>query len=167
MREEGRESFETWARARQQTLVRWAYVVTGDFQRAEDLVQEALVRAATRWDTLSEGNPDAWVRTVVFRDNVSWWRRHRRERLTGEPFGGTAPAGPDTESAVVLHAALARLTRAQRAVLVLRFVADLSVADTAATLGVTEGTVKKQSSVALARLREIAPELSDLVEDLS
>ncbi len=91
MREEDRESFETWARARQQTLVRWAYVVTGDFQRAEDLVQEALVRAAVRWDTLQDGNPDAWVRTVVFRDNVSWWRRHRRERLTEEPFGGAAP----------------------------------------------------------------------------
>ena len=165
MREDGRESFETWARARQQTLVRWAYVVTGDFQRAEDLVQEALVRAATRWDTLREGNPDAWVRTVVFRDNVSWWRRHRRERLTADPFGGAAPAGADTDAAVVLHAALARLTRAQRTVLVLRYVADLSVADTAETLGVTDGTVKKQSSVALSRLREIAPELHDLLEE--
>ncbi len=166
MREDGRESFETWARARQQTLVRWAYVVTGDFQRAEDLVQEALVRAATRWDTLRDGNPDAWVRTVVFRENVSWWRRHRRERLTAEPFAGHAP-GADTEAAVVLHAALARLTRGQRAVLVLRYVADLSVADTAATLGVTEGTVKKQASVALARLRETAPELHDLLEEQS
>jgi RNA polymerase sigma-70 factor (sigma-E family) len=164
MREEGRESFETWARARQQTLVRWAYVVTGDFQRAEDLVQEALVRAAVRWDTLCDGNPDAWVRTVVFRDNVSWWRRHRRERLTEEPFGGST-ANSDTEAAVVLHAALARLTRAQRAVLVLRYVADLSVADTDETLGVTEGTVKKQTSVALARLRETAPELHDLLEE--
>jgi RNA polymerase sigma-70 factor (sigma-E family) len=166
MREDGRESFETWARARQQTLVRWAYVVTGDYQRAEDLVQEAFVRAATRWDTLRDGNPDAWVRTVVFRDNVSWWRRHRREHLTDEPFGGVVPdAG--SEAALVLHAALARLTRAQRAVLVLRYVADLSVADTAETLGVTDGTVKKQASVALARLREIAPELHELLEEQS
>jgi RNA polymerase sigma-70 factor (sigma-E family) len=165
MREDGRESFETWARARQQPLVRWAYVVTGDFQRAEDLVQEALVRAATRWDTLRDGNPDAWVRTVVFRDNVSWWRRHRRERLTDEPYGESAPPGVDTESAVVLHDALARLTRAQRAVLVLRYVADLSVADTAEALGVTEGTVKKQASVALARLRTLSPELHDLLEE--
>ena len=164
MREDGRESFERWARARQQTLVRWAYVVTGDYQRAEDLVQEAFVRAATRWDTLRDGNPDAWVRTVVFRDNVSWWRRHRREHLTEAPFGGAAP-GADTEAVVVLHAALARLTRSQRAVLVLRYVADLSVADTAATLGVSEGTVKKQASVALARLRESAPELHDLMEE--
>jgi RNA polymerase sigma-70 factor (sigma-E family) len=165
MREDGRESFESWARARQQTLVRWAYVVTGDFQRAEDLVQEALVGAATRWDTVRHGNPDAWVRTVVFRDNVSWWRRHRRERLTGEPLGGFAHPGADIEAGVVLLAALARLTRAQRAVLVLRYVADLSVADTAETLGVTDGTVKKQSSVALARLRVIAPELHDLLEE--
>jgi RNA polymerase sigma-70 factor (sigma-E family) len=164
MREEGRESVETWARARQQTVVRWAFVVTGDFQRAEDLVQEAFVRAAVRWDTLRDGNPDAWVRTVVFRDHVSWWRRHRRERLTDGPFSGTVPH-TDTEAAVVLHAALATLTRGQRAVLVLRYVADLSVADTAATLGVSEGTVKKQTSVALARLRETAPELHDLVEE--
>jgi RNA polymerase sigma-70 factor (sigma-E family) len=164
MREDGRESFETWARARQQTLVRWAYVVTGDYQRAEDLVQEALVRAAVRWDTLRDGNPDAWVRTVVFRDNVSWWRRHRRERVTDQPFAGTVP-GADTEAGMVLHAALARLTRSQRAVLVLRYVADLSVADTATTLGVSQGTVKKQTSVALARLREAAPELHDLLEE--
>jgi RNA polymerase sigma-70 factor (sigma-E family) len=161
MREEGRESFETWARARQQTLVRWAYVVTGDFQRAEDLVQEAFVRAAIRWDTLRDGNPDAWVRTVVFRENVSWWRRHRRERLTAEPSTSPAPDA-DTDAAVVLHAALWRLTQGQRAVLVLRYVADLSVAE---TLGVTEGTVKKQTSVALARLRETAPELHDLLEE--
>jgi RNA polymerase sigma-70 factor (sigma-E family) len=164
MREDGRESFETWARARQQTLVRWAYFVTGDFQRAEDLVQEALVRAATRWDTLRDGNPDAWVRTVVFRDNVSWWRRHRRERITDEPFGDTT-ASSNGETALVLHAALARLTRAQRAVLVLRYVADLSVADTAEALGISEGTVKKQTSVALARLRATAPELHDLMEE--
>lgn len=164
MRDDGRESFEAWARARQQTLVRWAYLVTGDFQRAEDLVQEALVRAATRWDTLRDGNPDAWVRTVVFRDNVSWWRRHRREHVTDE--APTAPAFcADTEAVIVLQAALARLTRAQRSVLVLRYVVDLSVAETAFTLGVSEGTVKKQSSVALARLRETAPELHDLLEE--
>jgi RNA polymerase sigma-70 factor (sigma-E family) len=164
MRDDGRESFEAWARARQQPLVRWAYVVTGDFQRAEDLVQEALVRAATRWDTLRDGNPDAWVRTVVFRDNVSWWRRHRREHVTDE--APTAPAfGADTEAAIVLQAALARLTRAQRSVLVLRYVVDLSVAETAFTLGVSEGTVKKQTSVALGRLRERAPELHDLLEE--
>jgi RNA polymerase sigma-70 factor (sigma-E family) len=165
MRAEGRASFETWARARQQTLVRSAYLLTGDFQRAEDLVQEALIRAATRWDRLSGGNPDAWVRTVVYRENVSWWRRTRREHLVEDVPGGSVP-GPG-EAAVLLRAALQRLTWGQRAVLLLRYAEGLSVADTAAALGVTDGTVKKQTSVALARMREIAPELSDLMEDLA
>jgi RNA polymerase sigma-70 factor (sigma-E family) len=165
MRDEGRASFETWARARQQTLVRSAYLLTGDFQRAEDLVQEALIRAATRWDRLSEGNPDAWVRTVVYRENVSWWRRTRRERLVQDVPDGSVP-GPG-EAAVLLRDALAGLTWGQRAVLLLRYAEGLSVADTAAALGVTDGSVKKQTSVALARMREIAPELSDLMEDLT
>jgi RNA polymerase sigma-70 factor (sigma-E family) len=165
MRPEGRASFEAWARARQQTLVRSAYLLTGDFQRAEDLVQEALIRAAVRWDQLVDGNPDAWVRTVVYRENVSWWRRNRREHLV-EVVDDRSVAGPG-EAAVLLREALARLSWGQRAVLLLRYAEGLSVADTAAALGVTGGTVKKQTSIALARLRETAPELSDLVEDLS
>lgn len=165
MRPEGRASFEAWARARQQTLVRSAYLLTGDFQRAEDLVQEALIRAASRWDQLRDGNPDAWVRTVIYRENVSWWRRTRRENLVDVVDDRSVP-GPG-ETAVLLRAALARLTWGQRAVLLLRYAEGLSVADTAAALGVTDGTVKKQTSIALARMRETAPELSDLVEDLS
>ena len=81
--------------------------------------------------------------------------------------GGREGLDEGISDRVDLQAALARLTRGQRAVLVLRYVADLSVADTAATLGVTEGTVKKQASVALARLRETAPELHDLLEEQS
>src|SRR4029079_5506745 len=127
MREEGRESFETWARARQQILVRSAYLLTGDFQRAEELVQEAMVRAAARWDQLRDGSPDAWVRTVVYREHVSWWRRTRREHLV-EVVDDRAAAGPG-EAAVLLRAALARLTWGQRAVLLLRYGEGLSVAD--------------------------------------
>ena len=163
MRSDGRESFEAWARARQQGLVRTAYLLTGDFQRAEDLVQEALVSAATRWDTLRDGNPDALVRTVVYRANVSWWRRHRRETVVDRvPDVAVSQAG---EGAPLLQQALAQLTQKQRAVVLLRYVEDLSVADTAAVLGVSDGTVKKQASVALARLRQIAPELDDRVEE--
>src|SRR3954453_15649776 len=95
MRESGRESFETWARSRQQGLVRTTYLLTGDFQRAEDLVQEALVKAAARWDSLAGGNPDAWVRTVVYRDQVSWWRRHRRE-VVGPPRDQALPPADET-----------------------------------------------------------------------
>jgi RNA polymerase sigma-70 factor (sigma-E family) len=162
MRESGRESFETWARSRQQGLVRTAYLLTGDFHRAEDLVQDALVKAATRWDTLAGGSPDAWVRTVVYRDHVSWWRRHRREVLT-TAREQVVPAADET--ALVLRDALSRLTPRQRAVLVLRYVEDRSLAETAEVLGVTVGSVKKHASVALARLRTMAPELVELVEE--
>jgi RNA polymerase sigma-70 factor (sigma-E family) len=165
MRADGRASFEAWARAQQHTLVRSAYLLTGDFQRAEDLVQEALIRAATRWDQLRDGNPDAWVRTVVYRENVSWWRHTRREQVV-ELVDDQPVAGPG-EAAVLLRGAMGGLTWGQRAVLLLRYAEGLSVADTAAALGVTDGTVKKQTSIALARMREIAPELSDLMEDLT
>jgi RNA polymerase sigma-70 factor (sigma-E family) len=161
----GRESFEEWARARQQRFVRSAYLMTGDFQRAEDLVQEALIRAAQRWESLRDGQPDAWVRTVIFREHVSWWRRVRRETVTDQPPEGVH--NTPGEAPVMVQAALALLTHKQRAVLVLRYIEDLSVADTAAVLGVTDGTVKKQTSVALARLREIAPGLEELVEERS
>ena len=161
----GRESFEEWARARQQRLVGAAYLMTGDYQRAEDLVQEAFIRAAMRWDTLRDGQPDAWVRTVIFRQHVSWWRRRHRETVTEQP--PEAVNVPPGEAAVMVRAALEMLTHRQRAVLVLRYIEDLSIADTAAVLSVTNGTVKKQTSVALARLRVVAPGLEELVEDLS
>ena len=168
MKEQGRESFEEWARARQQSLVRTAYLVTGDFQRAEDLVQEALVGAATRWDQLRHGNPDAWVRTVVYRAHVSWWRRTRREITRADP--PERATGADGQAAAMVGAglreALLILTPKQRAVLLLRFTEDLSVAETADVLGVGTGTVKRQTSVALTRLREGAPHLRDLLEDV-
>src|SRR3954454_7007129 len=134
MREAGRESFETWARSRQQGLVRTAYLLTGDFHRAEDLVQEALTKAALRWDSLVDGNPDGWMRTVLYRDQVSWWRRHRREVFATPREVAVPPAG---ETALVLREALGRLTARQRAVLVLRYVEDLSLAETAEVLGIT------------------------------
>ena len=91
--------------------------MTGDFQRAEDLVQEALIRAAQRWETLRDGQPDAWVRTILFREHVSWWRRVRRETVTEHPPDSTRAASG--EAPVMVQAALAQLTHKQRAVLVL------------------------------------------------
>ncbi len=161
MREHDRGSFEEWARSRQQQLVRTAYLVTGDHHRAEDLVQEALVGVAMRWDRLRDGNPDAWVRTVVYRANVSWWRKHRRE-VAVERVPERGAASPPGESRMVIEDALAGLTTKQRAVLLLRFLEDLSVEETADVLAVSTGTVKKQTSVALQRLREHAPHLHDL-----
>lgn len=163
MRAGDRESFETWARSRQQGLVRNAFLLTGDFQRAEDLVQEALIKAAMRWDSLESGNPDAWARTVIYRQHVSWWRRLRRESVV-EHFPDR-PNEATGETAALLRIAMSRLTPKQRAVVVLRYIEDLSVADTADALGVSAGTVKKQCSLALERLRGASPELTELQGD--
>lgn len=136
--------------------------MSGDVQRAEDLVQEALTKVALRWRRLEHGNPDAYARTILTRDNISWWRRHHRESVVDEiRDAGVHPA--DTEASLVLRRSLDRLTTKQRAVVVLRHFDDRSERETAEILGISVGTVKSQNSAALARLREGAPELLDLI----
>ena len=154
--------FIEWVSGHQRQLLRSAYLQTGDLQRAEDLVQEALVKVALRWTRLCTGNPAAYARTVIVRDNISWWRRHRREVPTAEPR--EAPSlSSDPATALVVRRALARLTSRQRAVVVLRHFDDLTERETADILGVSIGTVKSTNATALARLRDGAPELLDLI----
>ena len=155
------QEFTDWASGCQRRLLRSAYLLTGDLHRAEDLVQEALVKVALRWGRLREGNPTAYARTIIVRDNVSWWRR-RRETSVAESDDVVA-ASTDPETALVVRRALARLTTSQRTVLVLRHFDDLSERETAEVLGVSVGTVKSQNAAALARLRGGAPELLDLI----
>lgn len=156
------QEFTEWVAGCQHQLLRSAYLVTGDLHRAEDLVQDALVKVALRWPRLREGSPTAYARRVVMNENVSWWRRRRREVLTD-----TSPEQPgspvETETQLVVQRALARLTARQRRVLVLRHFDDLSERETAEVLGVSVGTVKSQNAAALARLRDGAPELLDLI----
>lgn len=162
-------SFTTWAAARERSLLRTAFLLTGDLHRAEDLVQDAFIKVALRWSRLVDGNPDAYARTVIVRSNVSWWRRTRRERVVPDvpdtPSGG-GDSG-DVDRRLVLRRALARLTPKQRAVIVLRFYEDLSEPQVAATLGVSVGTVKSQTAAALARLRTAAPELTQFIGGMS
>lgn len=157
--------FTAWAAGAERQLLRSAYLLTGDLHRAEDLVQEALVKVALRWSRLRDGNPTAYARTIVVRDNISWWRRGRREVVVDvdETRAEAAAVSSDPEAAVVVRRALARLTPAQRAVVVLRHFDDLTERETAAVLGVAVGTVKSQNAVALRRLRDGAPELLDLI----
>jgi hypothetical protein len=77
--------FVAFVQARQHRLLRAAYLICGDHHLAEDLLQGALVKLALRWSRVREGDPEAFLRTVVYRDAVSWWRRRRRERLTDAP----------------------------------------------------------------------------------
>jgi len=161
-------AFTRWAADRQLALLRTAVLLTGDRQRAEDLVQEALAKVAARWRQLSDGSPEAYARQILVRDNISWWRRHRREVVADIPVDSVAvdDGGAGFDRRWLLDQALARLTPRQRAVVVLRYYDDLSERSTADLLGVSVGTVKSQSHVALGRLREAAPELVELLEDL-
>lgn len=159
------QGFSEWAAGAERSLLRSAYLLTGDLHRAEDLVQEALVKVALRWPRLRASNPTAYARTIVVRDNISWWRRRRREVVVDldEARAEAAAVSSDPETALVVRRALVRLTPGQRAVVVLRHFDDLSERETAAVLGVSVGTVKSQNAVALRRLREGAPELLDLI----
>jgi RNA polymerase sigma-70 factor (sigma-E family) len=158
------QGFSAWAAGAERSLLRSAYLLTGDLHRAEDLVQEALVKVALRWTRLRDGNPTAYARTIVVRDNISWWRRRRREVVVDvDESREVAGVSSDPEAALVVRRALARLTPAQRAVVVLRHFDDLTERETAAVLGVAVGTVKSQNAVALRRLRDGAPELLDLI----
>jgi RNA polymerase sigma-70 factor (sigma-E family) len=138
-------------------------LLTGDHQRAEDLVQEALVKVALRWRRLRDGRPEAYARTVLVRDNISWWRKHRREVLVEPPERQAVDVTDTAERRLLLDRALAALTPRQRAVVVLRYYDDLTEQATADVMGVAVGTVKSQTHLALRRLAEAAPELAELL----
>jgi len=161
-----REEFTRWARARQQHLLRVALLMTDDRSRAEDLVQDALTQVAMRWARLRDGSPDAYARKVIYHGNISWWRRRRGEVLTPDVVDRPAP-GEAVERRLLVRRALAALTPRQRAVVVLRYFEDLTERDTADVLGVSVGTVKSQTHLALRRLREAAPELAEFLHEES
>ncbi|HEY0949810.1 SigE family RNA polymerase sigma factor [Nocardioides sp.] len=159
------QAFSRWAGERQLALLRTAVLLTGDRHRAEDLVQEALTQVALRWRRLQDAHPEAYARQVIVRGNISWWRKHRHE-LVLDVYDDAAASPADTvdaERRIVLDRALAALTPRQRATVVLRYYDDLSERETAEMLGVSVGTVKSQTHLALRRLREASPELAELI----
>lgn len=145
-------------------LMRSAYLLTGDRGQAEDLLQAALWRVARSWAAI-EGPPGAYAHRVLInlsRDHRRWLGRRVREVSRADPPAG---ALDDVAAAVAqrdwLVQGIRRLPRRQREVVVLRFLLDLSVEQTAAVLGATEGTVKSHSSRALSQLRELLTEQSE------
>ncbi|WP_326567844.1 SigE family RNA polymerase sigma factor [Amycolatopsis rhabdoformis] len=132
-----------------------AYLLCGDWHRAEDLTQAALLKLYLAWPRLSRHDSlDAYARKIVLRTFLAENRRSRwkRERLTDAP--PDVPArDAETEHDMLVRQALAVLAPRQRAVLVLRYFEDLSVDETAATLGCSTGTVKSQAARGLATLR--------------
>jgi RNA polymerase sigma-70 factor (sigma-E family) len=159
------DSFRDYVAARLAGLSRAAYLLTGDRHLAEDLVQQALIQVASRWEKISAGgDPDPYVRRVLYHQHVSWWRRRRLlDRPHADPpetAVGDRVSDKDTE--LTVRQALRRLTPRQRAVLVLRYFEDLTEVQTAEVMGCSVGTVKSNTRDALARLRSTAPELEDL-----
>ncbi len=146
--------FEDFVAARSSGLLRTAYLLTHDHALAEDLLQASLAKAWFAWSRI-DGNPEAYVRRILVNTYATWWRR----KWNGERPTDELPdrAGTDfTDGSAIGHdlwSALGRLPRRQRAVIVLRFFEDLTEAETARTLGCSVGTVKSQTSKALAHLR--------------
>ncbi|WP_020578608.1 SigE family RNA polymerase sigma factor [Actinopolymorpha alba] len=162
--------FREFVEARSLALLRTAYLLCGDQHRAEDLVQGALAKLAPRWRKVEE--PEAYVRRVLYHDQVSWWRRRSRssehlvERPPESPASTAASQHPTDHASAVdrridVRAALSKLGPRQRAVLALRYFEDLPEAEVAHMLGCSVGTVRSQTARALARLRTVAPELAD------
>lgn len=164
------EDFERFVHARSASLGRAAYLLTGDVHRAEELLQETLARAAQPWERISGAgrDPEPHVRRILYTRAVDTWRRRRvREVPRSEPLEPPGRGGDDAESLVrrvVLRQALMRLTPRQRAVLVLRFFEDQTDVQTAVVLDCSVNTVKSQTRHALARLRQLAPELLNAFE---
>ncbi|MEU6065065.1 SigE family RNA polymerase sigma factor [Streptomyces sp. NPDC047082] len=140
--------FDLFFTAAYPRLVGQLYALTGDWAEAQDVVQEAFVRAWDRRSSVLTGDrdPEAWIRTVAHRLAMSRWRRARRwwELVRGEPAPRPEPE-PSTDH-VALVAALRRLPEAQRTAIVLHHLCDLSVEQIAAEAGAAVGTIKARLS---------------------
>jgi RNA polymerase sigma-70 factor (sigma-E family) len=158
-----REQFGEFMVSRWPDLVRLAYGLTGDRFLAEDLAQSALTVACRAWWRVSRAeDPDAYVRRILI--NAS--NRRFRHRRPAEDVRGLPAEVPVADAAVLadqrydLMTALRALPPRQRAVIVLRYWADMSDAQVAALLGCSEGTVRSQAWRALSKLR-VSPALVD------
>ena len=158
--------FDAFVAAHAQGLLRTAYLMTGDEQDAEDLVQECLLRLAPRWGRVGGmDHPLAYARRVLVNLAVrgSTGRARRQAELNSvvEELVSSAPDDPLADRNE-LWAALGQLTTRQRAVLVLRYFHDLSEAQVVEMLGVTTGTVSSTTARSLVQLRGlIGPEPSE------
>lgn len=153
--------FERFAAAHVDGLLRTAYLMVGDRAEAEDVVQESMLRVARKWPRVKGmEHPGSYARKVMVNlvlDDAPKRTRRKGELLAVESpkqsgDGGASAASLDSRTDLIR--ALAALPARQRAVLVLRYFADLPETEVAAALGCSVGTVKSSSSRALERLRE-------------
>ncbi|MCX5231444.1 SigE family RNA polymerase sigma factor [Streptomyces sp. NBC_00233] len=152
----GDADFTAFVAARWARLTRTAYMLTGDFHEAEDLVQTTLGKVYPRWRRLRADEVDGYVYQSLVNNNRSRYRKRRVVHLL-TPFLPDTPHPTEdpriADQRDALMEALAALPVRQRAVVVLRYWDDLSVEETAHALGCSTGTVKSQASRAMAKLR--------------
>ena len=148
-------------------LLRSAWLLTGNWAAAEDLVQTSLLQSWLHWDAIKADGPEFYVRRVLVNTFLSGQRRRwtREQPMAELPDRAGVDELTSSELRHVIWRALSGLPARQRAVVVLRYFNDLSEAQTAHVLGCSVGTVKSQTSRALARLRSI-PELRSLQEEV-
>jgi RNA polymerase sigma-70 factor (sigma-E family) len=153
--ERDRREFGEFAAARSGALIGLAYVLTADQHAAEDLLQTALTRAAGRWGRIHD--PEAYVRQIMYREQISSWRRRarRRETTMADPPDRAIMADTGAEARLIVREALRALPAGKRAVLVLRYLEDLPEAQVASILGCSVGTVRSQTSKAITQLRSV------------
>jgi RNA polymerase sigma-70 factor (sigma-E family) len=153
--------FAAYVRDHGEHHLRVAVLLTGDWHAAEDLVQASLVKLYRAWPKLRPGSdPDAYLRRIMVNTHRAWWRaRWRRETPAGElPEAVIADFTDGQALGAQVRQALQALPRRQRAVLVLRYFADLPEAEVADLLGCSCGTVKTHTHRGLRALREILKE---------
>ena len=155
MRQCDEDAFTAFVTANSATLFRTAYLMTGDYQRAEDLLQNTMVKVYQRWSRIEAmDRPVAYARRVLVNQSTSWWRRrssHESPVLVRGESSWDGRVGEVAEHERVWTAVLGLPPR-QRAVMVLKYYEDLSEADIAATLDMALGTVKSHAHAAARRL---------------
>lgn len=150
-------AYTEFVRARYAHLRRIAYATCGDWHRAEDLVQTALVKLYVAWPRVRKaGSEEAYARTIIVRANVDESRRPWRRELPGLSGRDRAAREPvPVKERSALFDALQELPVMQRKAVLLRHWLGLSVAETAAELRISEGTVKSHTSRGLAALQGV------------
>ncbi|MCW2673714.1 MAG: polymerase sigma24 factor [Frankiales bacterium] len=165
--DENERTFREFVVARERSLLRRGWLLTGDWPGAEDLVQGALLRVWPKWGRASSsGQEEAYVRKAMLNLYLSGRRRrwHAEAPVADLPERFTHDGYDEVDTRLSLTRAMASLPPRQRAVVVLRFVEDFSESQTALALNCAPGTVKSQTSKALAALRRF-PDLSSLLEE--
>ena len=151
--------FREFVAVRSAALLRTAYLLTGQREAAEDLLQTSLAKAVNRWSKLDQ--PEAYVRKTMYHQQINRWRlRSWGREQTTDSVPDVAGPPVDTDLRLSVASALRGLSARQRAIVVLRYLDDRPEREVADLLGISVGTVRSTSHRALAKLRTLCPDLA-------